>query len=197
MKFTFPLILSLLILVSCSDSKFLDNSKYQENMAKLDKLYGPCDNPNRVLLPTEKKRCEAAARAAGADGKINNEGISLTSIFNRQNNAVVYSSGSVNKDLWDASLKILDTYTIKNIDFEGGFIQTDWIYDSNIPDERCLIKSHITSIELVSTGINVKIICENFINNNWYPSNKNLINEEKKIALKILEESSLLSQRQS
>ena len=195
MKFIIPLILYF-TLVSCGGSGLVDNSKHQENIAKLDKVYGPCDNPAKILLPKQKKLCEAKARAAGPDGIVG-EGINLTELFSKKENMTVISSGVVNKDLWNASLKILDPYTIKNIDFEGGFIQTDWIYNTASPNERCLIKSHITSLELISTGINVKIICENLSNDIWYPSEKNLLSEEKNITLKILEESYRLNQEQS
>ena len=195
MKFLIPFILSL-ALVSCGGSGLLDSSKHQENMAKLDKIYGPCDNPAKILLPKQKKLCEAKARAAGPDGVIG-EGINLTDLISRKQTPTIISSSVVNKDLWNASLKILDPYTIKNIDFEGGFIQTDWIYNADSPNERCLIKSHVTSIELVSTGVNVKIICENLSNDIWYPSEKNLLTEEKNLTLKILEESYRLNQEQS
>ena len=55
-------------------------------------------------------------------------------------------------------------------------------FDIESPDQRCLIKSHITSKELVSNGVKIKIICENLIDGNWYLSKSNFINEEKWIA---------------
>lgn len=182
--------LIIVILTACSGSP-LDSSRYQDNMAKLDKLYGPCNNPQRILLPADKKKCEAAARAAGPDGKIK-EPIDILDIFNK-NQSTVIATSTVNKFLWDASLKTLNAYTIKSVDFEGGFIQTDWIYDETIPNQRCLIKSHITSPELVSTGLNIKIICENFKDEIWYVSNESFAEEEKQLTLKILEESNSLS----
>jgi len=62
-----------------------------------------------------------------------------------------------------------------------------------LPNQRCLIKSHITSIELVSNGVNVKIICEELVNGTWYVSNQNLQEEEKQLTLKILKQANILS----
>ena len=82
---------------------------------------------------------------------------------------------------------MLNDYSLKITDFDGGYIETNWINNSDIPNQRCLVKSHITSKELISTGVNVKIICEKLINNEWYLSNENFIEDEKRLTLKILE----------
>jgi len=82
---------------------------------------------------------------------------------------------------------------LKISDFEGGFIETNWILDQSNPNSRCLIKIHITSVELVSNGINVKIICEDKIDEIWYKSENNYLKEEKELTLKILTEAARLS----
>ena len=93
-----------------------------------------------------------------------------------------------------------DTFTsfrrggsLKITDFDGGYIETNWINNSDLPNQRCLIKSHITSKELISTGVNVKIICEKLINNEWYLSDENFTEDEKRLTLKILETAQTLA----
>jgi len=163
------------------------NSKYQENLAKLDKVYGKCDNPYRTYRPLEYQICKDKERAAGPDGTISDP-ISISNIldFSWGKGNTVVSASDTNNFLWDASLKVLSSYSLKISDYEGGFIETNWIQNLDIPNERCLIKSHITSTELVSNGVDIKIICEKLIDDNWYNSKEIFNDEEKKITLQIL-----------
>jgi len=48
-------------------------------------------------------------------------------------------------------------------------------------------------VELVSNGVNVKIICEDKIDEIWYKSENNYLKEEKELTLKILTEAARLS----
>ena len=98
-----------------------------------------------------------------------------------------------NNQLWDASLQVLNGFSLKITDYDGGYIETNWINSSNLPDQRCLIKSHITSQELISTGVKVKIICEKLINDEWYLSSESFVNDEKKLTLKILDTAQALA----
>ena len=34
---------------------------------------------------------------------------------------------NTNNDLWEASLSVLSPYSIKISDFEGGYVETNWI----------------------------------------------------------------------
>ena len=43
---------------------------------------------------------------------------------------VVYQS-NVNPYLWNASLEVTKKYPLKIADNQGGFIETDWIYENN------------------------------------------------------------------
>jgi hypothetical protein len=56
-----------------------------------------------------------------------------------------------------------------------------------------LIKTHITSVELVSNGVSNKIICEVKKGDNWYLSNESFNDEEKNLTLTILKEATNLS----
>ena len=79
------------------------------------------------------------------------------------------------------------------MDFDGGFIETNWIKDSAVRDQRCLIKSHITSPELVSNGVKINIVCEKMVDNEWYVTSQDFSDDEKQLILKILNEASILS----
>jgi hypothetical protein len=179
-----PFISVLLIiglLTGCSNS-----GKLEKNLAELDKVYGKCDNPHRQLRPLEYKICKDKERAAGPGGVIKDP-ISVSNILNFQKDRrTVVSASDTNNYLWDASLEVLKSYSLKISDYEGGYIETNWIQDINNPSERCLIKSHIVSKELIATGVKVKIICEKKIDDVWYMANEKFPDEEKQLTLKIL-----------
>ena len=102
------------------------------------------------------------------------------------NDNVVYL-GNVNPQLWQASLDVTKKYPLKIADNQGGFIETDWIYDLNNDQQRCLIKIHVISRDLITTGVNTNFICETKNNGSWIPDNKDYIQESNQITLKILE----------
>ncbi len=189
------LIIIILIsqfIISCTG---IVGGQYEENLEKFDKIYGYCDNPHRAIVKSsvEYTTCKRKEMAAGADGIIDDDaGIPFENLFNKNNqggNAVVMAN--VNKDLWIGSLETLNDYTLKIADSMGGYIETDWIYSSNISDERCAIKIKILSTELVSNGVDVNFVCSKLINNNWVVMNEDFIKEEKSLHLKILENAQL------
>ena len=181
------IFLSLLAFQSCSNQG-LFNGDIEKNMKELDKIWGKCNNPNRQFSKAEKKICEGQVRAAGPDGVIG-EGININDVLDKAkgNGTIVYGGPEVNTSLWNGSLTVLDNYSLKTADSQGGFISTDWILKEEDPNQRCLIKINITSQELVSNGVRVKIICEIKKLDQWYADNKLYLDEEKKITLKILE----------
>ena len=146
------------LLVSCS------GGNVQENLAELDKVYGPCENPYRQYTAIEKQICRDKERAAGPDGEIG-EPINVLDMLNfgggNQNSYI--RSSDTNNFLWDASLSVLGSYSLKLSDYDGGYIETNWIVSKDNPSQRCLVKSHIKSSELVSNGVKVTILCENKI----------------------------------
>jgi hypothetical protein len=176
--------ISLFFIQSCGTGVGKDN---QKNLAELDKIYGKCDNPLRTYRPLEYKICKDKERAAGPDGEIG-EAFNITEAFESFNNPQAVAVADTNSFLWDASLNVLNAYAIKISDFEGGYIETDWIKQSSTPDERCIIKTHITSRELVSNGVKVSFICEEKVNGEWYLLNEKYIDQEKQLTLKILTE---------
>jgi hypothetical protein len=188
----FVLILISFSFISCSKGP-LNSSNHQANMEKLDKIYGKCKNPHRQYKALERKVCEDKQRAAGPDGVVGDP-INLTEIIdNIRGGGTTVAISDTNNDLWDASLQVLSGFSLKISDYDGGYIETNWINSNNLPDQRCLIKSHITSQELISTGVKVKIICEKLINDEWYLSSESFVKDEKKLTLKILETAQTLA----
>ncbi len=187
----FLTLITLLLISSCG-GKITGN--HEANLERLDEVYGKCDNPHRKYSKIEKEICQDKERAAGPDGEIG-EPISITDMFSRSGNqTIITSSNQINKYLWDASLEVLKSYPMKNIDFEGGFVETDWINYSDLPNQRCLIKSHVQSMDLVSNGVVVGMVCENKVDDIWYLIKDDYLEEEKQITLKILEKAQVMSQ---
>ena len=172
-------------LISCS--KGLLNGDLNKNLTELDKSYGKCDNPMRQFSKAQKKVCEDKQRAAGPNGTVD-EPLNITELIENYKNGgkTVYASSSVNTELWNASLILLDPYTLKIADSQGGIITTDWIMNKDDPLHRCSIKINITSQELVSTGVRVKLICEKKDLEVWYSDNNSYVDEEKNMTIKIL-----------
>jgi len=180
------------VMISCSG---VIGGKYQANLEKFDKIYGYCDNPHRAIKKSsvEYTTCKRKEMAAGADGIIDDDaGIPFEDLFNKskqESGSVIMTN--VNKDLWMGSLNTLDDYTLKIADSMGGYIETDWIYDQNIPNERCAIKVKILSRELLSNGVDVNFVCSKLVNDNWIIVDEDYIEEEKNLHLKILENAQL------
>ena len=181
----YSLFFLILIITSCGN-------QHQENVAKLDEVYGKCDNPMRSLTTREYKHCKIQESV-----NMEAEGIDILDLFNRdgkksndENMAVM----SVNKYLWNASLSTLENYPIKILDPIGGYIQTEPVYDAQNDAQRCTIKIFVTSIELISNGIDVKLICEEKINDVWVLDQKDYSSEEKKLILSTLSKAKELSQ---
>ena len=157
-------------------------------MAKLDEQYGVCQNPMRNYSPSQRLTCESKERAAGK-GKEFKDPLNLTKLIDnyQSGGGNVYASSTVNSNLWNASLSILEPYNLKIVDSQGGYISTDWIMEKSDETKRCLVKISITSKELLSNGVNVKILCEENDKDNWFADNVSYFDEEKRLTLKILE----------
>ena len=164
-------------------------NKSEENLKKLDKIYGYCDNPHRNIPPKHYETCIAKQDAAGPDGEIG-EPVDISEIFdrfnNRSNNNQVTYFRSINADLWQGTMDVLSPYSLKLIDSEVGYVETDWIYEKDIPNKRCLIKVQITSVEIISTGVSSKLTCQSKEGDSWYNDQKDYFDQEKKLTLTIL-----------
>ena len=182
------LFISFFIFQSCSKGPF--GGDHAANMEKLDKLYGPCNNPHRKIVGRDARMlCEDKQRAVGPGGK-EKPPISITNFaknFNREGGVINYQGMAINPFLWQASLELLDEYPLRIVDSQGGVISTDWIIENTSPNQRCNVKITIKSQELVSNGVKVKLICQQKTDDAWYNDNSTYLDDEKDLTLKILE----------
>tara|TARA_B100001057_G_C22787450_1_gene926199 strand:- start:1056 stop:1640 length:585 start_codon:yes stop_codon:yes gene_type:complete len=183
----------LIIIISIFFYACSGDGGHRKNLEKLDKVYGYCDNPYRGIEGLEYKVCKDKERAAGPDGVVGDAFDINEMISGIGNRGATVLGSDTNNFLWDASLQVLNSYSLKIIDFEGGFIETNWIMQESIPDERCLIKTHITSYELVSNGVANKIICESKNAGEWFVKNEDYREAEKELTIKILTRAGALS----
>jgi hypothetical protein len=199
-KFIAILFFSLFLISSCSNKDdALIGGQYQENLTKMDQVYGYCDNPLRNInkKSIEYEVCKDKEAAAGADG-IDDDNFrlfNLTEFMNRGGEATVVYNQSANKYLWDGSMKVLSQYPIKNLDSEFGYIETDWIYEENNLEQRCLVKIQIVSLELVSNGVEAKFLCQKKIDGQWVQDKNDYSKAEKQIVLAVLSEAGRYSQQ--
>lgn len=177
------LVFVLILFQACSKGPL--DGDMASNMKKMDDLYGPCKNPHKILNAKERMLCEDKERAAGPGGDIKIP-LNLSELI-RGGSTTVVQGLTINQSLWQASLSLLDQYPIKLADSQGGFISTEWITNSSSPNQRCNIKVTVTSKDLISNGVKVKLLCENNIDGSWFTDNTTYVNEEKDLTLKILE----------
>ena len=182
-KYVLAIILTFL-LVGCSGN-------LAENQERLDQVYGKCDNPHRVYTKVEKENCIASERASGSGG----ESRLFDGILSKKEEKITYLGGSnINPFLWQGSLEALQNFPVQIADNNGGYIQTDWIYEPNTPNSRCMIKVNILSSELVSTGVKAKMLCQNRIEDDtWVSDGIEYVEENKSLTLNILSKASTLS----
>ncbi len=183
------LMLLVLIFSFQSCSKGLFDGDIEKNLKAMDKIHGHCNNPYRTFSKKEKLLCENKERAAGPDGEIGDP-INLTEMidnFRSGGSKNLYQGLSINENLWNASLILLDQYALDIVDSQGGFISTDWIIKRENPNQRCLIKVNVTSQELLSNGVKVKLLCEQKELDVWYQDGLSYIKEEESLTLKILD----------
>ena len=129
-----------------------------------------CSSDNRTVSNTEKPE-------PGLFSKDASKGISITDLLNPRSKL---SSINVNGYLWRASLNVLSIAPLISTDALGGTIVTDWYVNENIKDKRIKITAYITTSELRSDGIKIKVHVQNLINNVW----SNTVTD-KKLATKI------------
>ena len=120
-----------------------------------------CSINNRVVenpITGERKK-------PGIFSKDSEKGITLSDILNPNQNE--NQSTSVNGFLWRATLNILSIAPLLSTDALGGTIITDWYTNKNIKDKRIKITAYISTSELRSDGLEVKVHVQNFKNNFW------------------------------
>ena len=86
-------------------------------------------------------------------------------------------------------------FPLKLVDSQGGYLETEYIYEQDLNDKRCVIKVNVTSTELLSTGVTTKVLCQNRIQENWVSDGKEYKEESKQLTLSILTKASELSSK--
>jgi len=179
------IILSMLV-ASCQGTR-------EQELKKLDKLWGYCDNPHRDFGPLEYETCKRKERAKQPSGKNKDmEAFNITEFLDKVRNGengTGLIKANVNPFLWQGSIDVTSEYNLKIADATGGYIQTEWIYDDIAPNNRCMIKIQILSADFISTGIKSKFLCENRNQEVWKSDGREYLEEEKIMTLKILEAS--------
>jgi hypothetical protein len=168
------------IFTACSVERNLD-----KNLSKLDELYGTCDNPHRRFTEAQLKVCRDRERSSGGE-PIDLEGFNVSELIRGGGSSNNSYEPTINPILWKSAIDKLDAYSLKIADFNGGYIETDWISEKQT-DKRCLIKIQITSKELMTSGINSQLICQNLLDDTWINDNLTYSEESKRLTLSILE----------
>ncbi len=120
-----------------------------------------CSSNNRVV----KNPITGEKKNPGIFSKDSEKGITLSDILNPNQNE--NQSTSVNGFLWRATLNILSIAPLLSTDALGGTIITDWYTNKNIKDQRIKITAYITTSELRSDGIEIKVHVQKFNNKFW------------------------------
>ena len=130
-----------------------------------------CSSDNRVV----KNPITGREKNPGIFSKDSEKGITLSDILNPNENEG--TRVNVNGFLWRATLNILSIAPLISTDALGGTIITDWYTNKNIKDKRIKITAYISTSELRSDGIEVKVHVQNFKNNFWSETflDKNLL----------------------
>ena len=104
-------------------------------------------------------------KVPGLFSKDSDKGISLSDVLNPK----VPSSNNINVNgyLWRASLDVLSIAPLISTDALGGTIITDWYVNKNIKNKRIKISAFISTSELRSDGVKVKVHVQELINNVW------------------------------
>lgn len=186
----------MLFLASCGGGVI--GGQYQENLKRLDKVHGYCDNPLRNIKKgtLRYKICKDNEMAAGADGIVDDElNLPFQDLLNRGQDSKGQLLITYNRYLWEGSLDALARYPLKNVDSQGGYLETEHIYEEGLSDKRCTVKVRVTSTELVSNGVSTNVICQNKINDSWVNDGQEYVEESKQLTLLILNYASKISQQ--
>tara|TARA_B100001093_G_scaffold512840_1_gene583467 strand:- start:713 stop:1282 length:570 start_codon:yes stop_codon:yes gene_type:complete len=180
------LVVCFFILYGCSN-----DGSHQKNKERLKEVYGECDNPFEPISRRKYKECKAKERAGGET--LFDLGDDFSKLLGNNNANVIYQN-NVNPYLWNAALDVIDIYPLKIADNQGGYIETDWIYERDESNKRCLIKVRVLSSELVSNGVSTKFLCQDQNkSSDWVNTQEDFSEEEKRITLKILNTASSLT----
>ncbi|MDA9163213.1 DUF3576 domain-containing protein [Alphaproteobacteria bacterium] len=146
----------------------------------------PCKY-ERQKGPNAVERCEARVKTKGSPENSNNGFFdSMLDQLRAEGSLGSGQNVAVNKWLWNGSIETLQDFPLKIADAFGGVIETDWINNKDIPNQRCAIKVLIQSKELISNGVSANMICQSFDGKNWTLNNEDLSDANRDIENSIL-----------
>ena len=177
----FSLLSLLFIFLSGCGSIGNDYQKVKERAIKND----PCKY-ERTVGKAREDVCLAKLRA-GTNGS--EKGGLFDNILEDLRGDVGSGKGqnvAVNKWLWNGSIETVQNFPLKIADAFGGVIETDWINNNDIPNQRCAIKILIKSKELLSNAVSANMMCQSFDGNNWSLNNEDLSEANREIENSIL-----------
>ena len=120
-----------------------------------------CSNDNSTV----KNPITGEEKTPGIFSKDSKKGISLSELLSPKDKDG--ANINVNGFLWRASLNILSIAPLVSTDALGGTIITDWYTNKNIKDKRIKITAFISTSELKSEGINIKVHVQKLKNGFW------------------------------
>ena len=97
------------------------------------------------------------------------QGVSLSDLMgqNAQNNG---TGLPINALLWRASLDVVSTIPLDDVDTFGGTIVTEWYQLNKTSDERIKMTAFVLDRELRADGIRVVVYVQKRIGNDWQDS---------------------------
>ena len=124
-------------------------------------ILSACSGNNSYL----KNPITGEEKTPGIFSKDSKKGILLSDILSPENTDG--ANINVNGFLWRASLNILSIAPLISTDALGGTIITDWYINKSIKDKRIKITAFISTSELRSEGIKVKVHVQKLKNGFW------------------------------
>ena len=151
----FLTIFSFLILVSCGTGE-------TRKLTKEEVIYGPRD---KQRLEQMSEGGEFLSDLIGKGSKDDDSNVSFV---------------SYNSPLWKASLEVLSSFPLANVDAKSGLIITDWYTSEKKPSERFKITVLLMSSDIRADSVKVSVHKQIIKKNRWVNRN---IDSKKPIAI--------------
>ena len=145
----------------------------------------PCKY-ERIKGGKNELRCKQRVAASGSSEQGNGLFDGMLDKLREEGGLGNIQNVAVNKWLWNGSIETVQDFPLKIADAFGGVIETDWINNKDIPNQRCAIKILIQSKELISNGVSANMICQSFDGKNWTLNNEDLSEANREIENSIL-----------
>ena len=175
------LIISLVVFTtSCSGV-----GKNYQDVKKREMETDPCKY-ERVKGGKNELRCKQRVASKGSSEEGSGFFDSMLDQLREEGGLSNDQNVAVNKWLWNGSIETVQDFPLKIADAFGGVIETDWINNKDIPNQRCAIKILIQSKELIYNGVSANMICQSFDGKNWTFNNEDLSEANREIENSIL-----------